>query len=371
MELYELKSGLEKARLLLNELYISSNIEVLKREIEGLTVQTLDEHFWDDQNKAKKLYDKLNEMKKITDSYDELNKLYDELMETYQFVKETGDEEFFDSLQNDYVLFQDKLDSFEKTLLFSDEYDHLNAIIEIHPGAGGTESQDWASMLMRMYSRYGDKKGYKVEVLDYLDGEEAGLKSVTMRFVGYNAYGHLKAEKGVHRLVRISPFDSNKRRHTSFASVDVMPEFDNDIEISINPNDLRIDTYRASGAGGQHINKTDSAVRITHIPTNTVVTCQSQRSQLQNKEQAMVMLKSKLYQLMLDEQASTLNDIKGEQKAIEWGSQIRSYVLHPYSLVKDNRSLYESSQPKAILDGDLDDCIYAYLKHMVKGEENE
>jgi peptide chain release factor 2 len=266
---------------------------------------------------------------------------------------------------------EENLEKLEIQTLLSGKFDGNNAIITLHPGAGGTESQDWASMLMRMYSRYGDKKGYKVEVLDYLDGEEAGLKSVTMRFVGYNAYGHLKAEKGVHRLVRISPFDSNKRRHTSFASVDVMPEFDNDIEISINPNDLRIDTYRASGAGGQHINKTDSAVRITHIPTNTVVTCQSQRSQLQNKEQAMVMLKSKLYQLMLDEQASTLNDIKGEQKAIEWGSQIRSYVLHPYSLVKDNRSLYESSQPKAILDGDLDDCIYAYLKHMVKGEENE
>ena len=210
----------------------------------------------------------------------------------------------------------------------------------------------------------------KVEVLDYLDGEEAGLKSVTLRFIGYNAYGHLKAEKGVHRLVRISPFDSSKRRHTSFASVDVMPEFDNDIEIEIDQNDLRIDTYRASGAGGQHINKTDSAIRITHIPTHIVVTCQSQRSQIQNREQALIMLKSKLYQVMLEEQASKLSDIKGEQKAIEWGSQIRSYVLHPYSMVKDNRSGYESNNPKAILDGDLDDCIYAYLKAMVKEDED-
>lgn len=366
MELYEIKSGLEKARLLLNELYISANIEVLKREIEGLTVQTMDEHFWDDQNKAKQLYDKLNEMKKIADSYEELDRFYNELDETYEFVKETNDEEFFISLQDDYLSFSHSLEEFEKTLLFSEEYDHHNAILEIHPGAGGTESQDWAQMLMRMYQRYGDKKGYSVEVLDYLDGEEAGLKSVTMRFVGYNAYGHLKAEKGVHRLVRISPFDSSKRRHTSFASVDVVPEFNNDIEININPNDLRIDTYRASGAGGQHINKTDSAVRITHIPTNIVVTCQSQRSQIQNREQAMIMLKSKLYQIMLEEQASTLSEIQGEQKAIEWGSQIRSYVLHPYSLVKDNRSLYESNNPKAILDGDLDDCIYAYLKSVVK-----
>lgn len=368
MELYEMKSGLEKARLLLSELYISANIEVLKREIEGLTVQTMDEHFWDDQNKAKQLYDKLNEMKKIADSYEELDKLYNELEETYEFVKETNDEEFFESLQDDYLTFSQQLEDFEKTLLFSEEYDHHNAILEIHPGAGGTESQDWAQMLMRMYQRYGDKKGYSVEVLDYLDGEEAGLKSVTMRFVGYNAYGHLKAEKGVHRLVRISPFDSSKRRHTSFASVDVVPEFNNDIEININPNDLRIDTYRASGAGGQHINKTDSAVRITHLPTNIVVTCQSQRSQIQNREQAMIMLKSKLYQMMLEEQASTLSEIQGEQKAIEWGSQIRSYVLHPYSLVKDNRSLYESNNPKAILDGDLDDCIYAYLKSVVKDD---
>ena len=272
-------------------------------------------------------------------------------------------------LDEDYLTFEKEMDDFEKTLLFSGEYDHHNALLEIHPGAGGTESQDWASMLMRMYQRYADKKGWKIEVLDYLDGEEAGLKSVSLRIVGYNAYGHLKAEKGVHRLVRISPFDASKRRHTSFASVDVMPEFDNDIEIEIDPHDIRIDTYRASGAGGQHINKTDSAIRITHLPTNIVVTCQSQRSQIQNREQAMIMLKSKLYQLMLEKQASELNEIKGEQKAIEWGSQIRSYVLHPYSMVKDNRSGYESNNPKAILDGDLDECIYAYLKSMVKEDD--
>lgn len=370
MELYEIKNGLEKARSLLAELFESSDIAGLKREIEGLTVQTMDEHFWDDQDHAKKIYDQLNEMKKITDAYDQLKSSLDELDETYDYVKETEDDDFKVALDEDYESFAKALNEFEKTLLFSGEYDHHNAILEIHPGAGGTESQDWAAMLMRMYQRYGDKKGYKVEVLDYLDGEEAGLKSVTMRFVGYNAYGYLKAEKGVHRLVRISPFDSSKRRHTSFASVDIMPEFDNDIEIVIDQNDLRIDTYRASGAGGQHINKTDSAIRITHLPTNTVVTCQSQRSQLQNKEQAMIMLKSKLYQLMLEEQATQLSDIKGEQKAIEWGSQIRSYVLHPYSMVKDNRSGYESNNPKAVLDGDLDDCIYAYLKSMVKEEEN-
>ena len=202
-----MKSGLEKARLLLNELYISANIDALKREIEGLTVQTMDEHFWDDQNKAKQLYDKLNEMKKIADTYEEIQCLYEEVNETYEYVKETNDEEFLETLEEDYSLFSKRLEEFEKTLLFSEEYDHHNAILEIHPGAGGTESQDWAEMLMRMYQRYGDKKGYSIEVLDYLDGEEAGIKSVTMKFSGYNAYGHLKAEKGVHRLVRISPFD--------------------------------------------------------------------------------------------------------------------------------------------------------------------
>ena len=369
MELYEIKNGLEKARLLLNELFVSIDIEALRREIEGLTIQTLAEDFWNDQDHARKIYDQLNEMKKNVETYERLESSYTELLETLELVKETGDSDFEEALALDYNVFQEELGEFEKVLLFSGEYDHHNVILEIHPGAGGTESQDWAAMLMRMYQRYGDKKGFKVEVLDYLDGEEAGLKSVTMRISGYNAYGHLKAEKGVHRLVRISPFDSSKRRHTSFASVDVMPEFDNDIEIEINQSDLRIDTYRASGAGGQHINKTDSAIRITHIPTNIVVTCQSQRSQIQNREQAMIMLKTKLYQKMLEEQATQLSDIKGEQKAIEWGSQIRSYVLHPYSLVKDNRSGYESNNPKAILDGALDDCIYAYLKSMVKEEE--
>ena len=369
MELYEMKDGLEKARSLLKELFVSIDIEGLKREIEGLTVQTMDENFWNDQDHARKIYDQLNEMKKKVDTYEHLVKTLDELEETYQYVKENDDADFKAVLDEDYGVFEKEMDDFEKTLLFSGQYDHHNALLEIHPGAGGTESQDWAAMLMRMYQRYADKKGWKIEVLDYLDGEEAGLKSVSLRMIGYNAYGHLKAEKGVHRLVRISPFDASKRRHTSFASVDVMPEFDNDIEIEIDPHDIRIDTYRASGAGGQHINKTDSAIRITHLPTHIVVTCQSQRSQIQNREQAMIMLKSKLYQLMLEKQAQELSEIKGEQKAIEWGSQIRSYVLHPYSMVKDNRSQYESNNPKAILDGDLDDCIYAYLKSQVKEDD--
>lgn len=372
MELYEIRSGLEKARSLLNELFVSANIEILKREIEGLTVKSEAPDFWDDQKRATKIYSKMNDMKTIVDGYENLKNSFDELEEVYDYVKETDDADFRESLESDYMAFEKHLDEYEKTLLFDEEYDHNNALLDIHPGAGGTESQDWAQMLMRMYMRYGEKKGWKIEVVDYLAGEEAGVKSVTIRLSGKNAYGLLKSEKGVHRLVRISPFDSSKRRHTSFASVDVMPEIDDDIEVNINPNDLRIDTYRASGAGGQHINKTDSAVRITHIPTNTVVTCQSQRSQLQNKEEAMRMLKSRLYLLMQEAHAKELSEIQGEKKAIEWGSQIRSYVLHPYSLVKDNRSGYESHDPQAILDGNLDDMIYAYLKAYVKkrGEEN-
>ncbi|WP_294580407.1 peptide chain release factor 2 [uncultured Thomasclavelia sp.] len=362
MELYEIKNGLAKAHLLIEEFYQTIDIEGYRREIEGLTNVTLQEGFWDDANKAKGIYDKLNRMKKTVDQYDSLKQKLDELNETYELVKNTDDQEFQEILESDYLAFEQELSEFEKMMLLSGEHDNLNAIVEIHPGAGGTESQDWADMLFRMYQRYATRKGWKVEVLDYLDGDVAGIKSVTMLVKGEMAYGHLKAEKGVHRLVRLSPFDSAKRRHTSFASVDVMPEFNNEIEIEIQSSDLKIDTYRASGAGGQHINKTDSAVRITHIPTNIVVTCQSQRSQIQNREQAMIMLKSKLYQLMLEKQASQLQELKGEQKEIAWGSQIRSYVLHPYSLVKDNRSNFESNNPKAVLDGDLDDFIYAYLK---------
>lgn len=362
MELYEIKNGLNKAHLLIEEFYRSIDIESYRREIEGLTIVTEQDNFWDDANKAKITYDKLNKMKKIVDQYDVLATTLNNLDETYELVKSSEEVEFLEILESDYLKFQEDLDKFEKMMLLSGEHDNLNAIVEIHPGAGGTESQDWAEMLFRMYQRYASRKDWKVEVLDYLDGDVAGIKSVTMLIKGEDVYGHLKAEKGVHRLVRLSPFDSAKRRHTSFASVDVMPEFNNEIEIDIKNEDLKIDTYRASGAGGQHINKTDSAVRITHIPTNIVVTCQSQRSQIKNREQAMIMLKSKLYQLMLEKQASELKELKGEQKEIAWGSQIRSYVLHPYSLVKDNRSNYESSNPKAVLDGDLDGFIYAYLK---------
>ena len=250
--------------------------------------------------------------------------------------------------------------------LLSGEFDAGNAIITLHAGAGGTEACDWNEMLFRMYTRWAEKKGYKVEILDYLDGEEAGCKSVTMQISGENAFGYLKSEKGVHRLVRISPFDSSGRRHTSFASCDVMPELSDDIEVEINMDDLRIDTYRSSGAGGQHVNKTDSAIRITHLPTGIVVQCQNERSQFQNKDKAMMMLKAKLYEVEREKQMEKLSDIRGEVKEIGWGSQIRSYVFHPYSMVKDHRTNEETGNIQAVMDGDLDAFMNAYLVWLSK-----
>lgn len=361
MELYEIKHGLEKAHLLLEEMGKSIDVATKQMEIESLTAQTMESDFWEDVDHARKIHDQLSQIKKIVDTYLHLKNSLNDMNEVYDLIK-MGEEEFIEVLNEDYETFEKELDEFDKTMLLSHDYDHYNAIIEIHPGAGGTESQDWAEMLYRMYSRYASKKDFKVEVLDYLDGEEAGIKSVSFLVKGYNAYGLLKSEKGVHRLVRISPFDSNSRRHTSFASVDVMPEFNDDIEIEIRQEDLKIDTYRSSGAGGQHVNTTDSAIRITHLPTNIVVTCQNQRSQIKNREQALVMLKSKLYQLEIERQKQKLNDIKGEQMENGWGSQIRSYVFHPYSLVKDARSGYETSQTEQVMNGNLDDFIYAYLR---------
>ena len=277
-------------------------------------------------------------------------------------VKIEYDEELAIDVTNNYKKQEKNLEKLELETLFSGKYDSNNAIVTIHPGAGGTESQDWAEMLYRMYTRWATKNEYEVKELDYLEGEEAGLKSVTFEIIGENAYGYMKSEKGVHRLVRISPFDAGGRRHTSFASVEVLPEITDDIEININPDDLRVDTYRASGAGGQHINKTSSAVRITHIPTNTVVACQSERSQIQNRETAMRMLKSKLLDLKEQEQKEKIEDLKGEQKDIAWGSQIRSYVFCPYTMVKDHRTNYEVGNVAGVMDGDLDGFMESYLK---------
>lgn len=318
--------------------------------------------FWNDQNAAQTIINESNALKDQVVEFTNLNDAYENLELTYQLVKEEPDEDLQAELDEEIQELSKSVSEFELQLLLSEPYDKNNAILELHPGAGGTESQDWGSMLLRMYTRWAEKKGFKVETLDYLPGDEAGIKSVTLLIKGHNAYGYLKAEKGVHRLVRISPFDSSGRRHTSFVSCEVMPEFNDDIEIDIRSEDLKIDTYRASGAGGQHINTTDSAVRITHIPTNTVVTCQTERSQIKNREQAMKMLKSKLYQLEIEKQQAELDEIRGEQKEIGWGSQIRSYVFHPYSMVKDHRTNVEVGNTGSVMDGEIDMFIDAYLR---------
>ena len=285
-----------------------------------------------------------------------------------ELLQQEPDEELVKELLNNTIYTEKEIDKLEITILLSGNYDMNNAIVTIHPGAGGTEAQDWAQMLYRMYSRWATDNGYEIKELDYLDGEEAGIKSVTFLVSGSYAYGYLKGEMGVHRLVRISPFDAGGRRHTSFASVEVLPEIAEDIEVYINPDDLRIDTYRASGAGGQHVNKTSSAIRITHIPTNIVVACQSERSQIQNRETAMKMLKSKLINLKEREQKEKIEDLKGIQMDIAWGSQIRSYVFCPYTLVKDHRTNYEVGNVQAVMDGDLNEFMDAYLKHIANNK---
>lgn len=334
-------------------------------KIEELTARTLEESFWSDAQKAQGVIRQVNALKEVVEEYDALQKTITSLNETHEMLKMEYDEDIALLFEEEYKEMLEKFEHFEIQILLSHEYDHSNAILELHPGAGGTESCDWADMLYRMYSRWANKKGFKVTVLDYLPGEEAGIKSITFLVEGDMAYGYLKAEKGVHRLVRISPFDSGARRHTSFASLDVMPQFHDEIEIDIKPDDLIVETKRASGAGGQHVNKTDSAVRMVHKPTGLVATCQNGRSQHENREEALRVLKSRIYQRMIEEQEAKLAEIKGEQKLIEWGSQIRSYVFHPYSLVKDVRSNYETSQVQNVMDGDLDGFIFAYLKMLI------
>ncbi len=321
--------------------------------------------FWDDNDAAQEVIDEVNGIKQTVQAFDKHQENLENVEVSYELVKEEDDAELFEDLNESMEQLAKDLDAFELEILLSEPYDKNNAILEIHPGAGGTESQDWASILLRMYTRYAEKKGFKVETMDYLPGDEAGVKSVTLLIKGHNAYGYLKAEKGVHRLVRISPFDSSGRRHTSFASCEVVPEFSGDVEIEIKPEDLRIDTYRSSGAGGQHVNTSDSAVRMTHEPTGTVVTCQSERSQIKNREQAMKMMKSKLYQLEIEKQQQEMAEIRGEQKEIGWGSQIRSYVFHPYNMVKDHRTNVENGNTQAVIDGELDLFIDAYLRSLV------
>ena len=322
------------------------------------------EEVWSDQKKTKALGKELRIIEDKIALFNNISEEVEELMVLVELVEEEADEEIFSELEEKTVKFEKKLKEIELKSLLNGENDFNNAYLEIHPGAGGTESQDWTSMLMRMYRHWAERKGYKIEIIDYQDGDEAGVKSVTMRISGDYAYGYLKTENGVHRLVRISPFDANKRRHTSFSSVFVYPEVDDDIEIEIDEKDLRIDTFRAGGAGGQHVNMTDSAVRITHYPTGIVVQCQNERSQIQNREQAMKMLKARLYQLELQRKEEERHALESSKKENAWGSQIRSYVLHPYKMIKDHRTNIETSNVDDVLDGNIDMFIFGYLDYM-------
>lgn len=329
--------------------------------IKELESKTTEANFWNDNEKAQSILKEINDLKDWTTAWENLNSKIDDLNLLLELAEEESDEKAFREVSDEIEQAEKSTEDLEFRRMLGGPEDRKDAILTIHPGAGGTESQDWAEMLFRMYLRYADRNNFKANVMDFQDGDEAGMKSATIEVTGPFAFGYLKAEAGVHRLVRISPFDSNKRRHTSFASVFVYPEIDDDIEITINPNDLRIDTYRASGAGGQHVNKTSSAVRITHIPTGIVVQCQNERSQHQNKANAMKILTARLYQKEREEENKKREDMEKQKKDIAWGSQIRSYVFHPYNMVKDHRTNEETSNVQAVMDGDLNAFIHKYL----------
>ncbi len=346
----------------IDEIYRTVDLEGSRKKLFDLEKETLNEDFWKDKEHFATVNREITRLKKKIEPWDALRDEVNEAFELMEMAMSEDDEEILNDIAGGIDDFQSRFDELETRELFASDDDFNNAYISIHPGAGGTESQDWASMLFRMYFRWAEKKGLTIDVLDYTPGEEAGIKSSTLLIKGDYVYGLLKGEMGVHRLVRISPFDSNKRRHTSFASVEVMPEISDDVEVEINEADLRIDTYRASGAGGQHVNKTDSAVRITHMPTGIVVQCQNERSQHKNKAFAMKVLKTKLYEKQRSEQEEAIQDKMGEKKEISWGNQIRSYVFQPYTMVKDHRTNEETGSVDYVFDGDIDRFIYAFLK---------
>lgn len=342
------------------------DIDKKKKQVEELEEQTKANEFWSDMEKSAKVLQEIKLLKDKIDGIEKTKSLIEDTNVLIELGNEANDESVISEVKQNVKTISKDIDRMEIENLLSGKHDRDNAIITIHPGAGGTESQDWAEMLYRMYSMWCEKNGYKLEELDYLEGDGAGIKSVTFSVTGPNAYGYLKSESGVHRLVRISPFDSAGRRHTSFAAVEVIPEVSDDVNVEINPEDLKIDTYRSSGAGGQHVNKTESAIRITHIPTNIVVSCQTQRSQIQNRDKAMKMLMSKLLELKEKENKERIEDLKGVQREIAWGSQIRSYVFCPYTLVKDHRTNYETGNVEAVMNGEINGFIDEYLKKMIK-----
>ena len=350
----------------INEIGRTIKIDDISEKLKLLEKKTEDNNFWNDSNNSSVVLAEISSLKSRVNSFNEVKSSVLNDSEMLEILKIDNDDELKKEIINSIKNNSEKIDNLEIQILFSNKYDNSNAIVTIHPGAGGTEAMDWAEMLYRMYSRWADKHGFKLEELDYLAGEEAGVKSVTFLVSGEYAYGYLKSEHGVHRLVRISPFDSGGRRHTSFASVEVLPEINSISDVEIRPEDIKMDVYRASGAGGQHVNKTSSAVRLTHIPTGLVVSCQTQRSQFQNKDYAMKMLVSKLIHIKEKEHKETINDLKGVQMDIAWGSQIRSYVFCPYTLVKDHRTNYEMGDVQRVMDGNIDAFIFEYLKYNKK-----
>lgn len=368
LEFEQLKLRLESNSSELHDLKDALGYNALCREIEELETKASAPDFWDDMENSQKILQRTGKLKNTVESYDSLCSSYDDLGVLIEMGDEEEDLSLVEEIETTLNEFEKGLASLRLQTLLTGEYDKNNAILTFHAGAGGTEAMDWVSMLVRMYTRWTERHGFKTSMLDFLDGDEAGLKSATILIEGENAYGYLKSESGVHRLVRVSPFDSSGRRHTSFASLEVMPEITDDMNIEVREEDIKMDVFRSSGAGGQHINKTSSAVRLTHIPTGIVVACQNERSQFQNREQALRMLKSKLLEIKEREHLEKIEDIKGVQKDIAWGSQIRSYVFMPYTMAKDHRTGFESGNINAVMDGDLDGFINAYLKASSKGE---
>ena len=366
--LENLKSELEALRPVISELHDVYDIERSQERIAELHEKAAEPNFWDDMEKSQKVLQETRNLEGKLEKYNKFKTSFEDIEVLIEMAADEGDEDMIDEIQSELKTLKDGLDAAQLDTLLTGEYDHNNAIINFHAGAGGTEAQDWSEMLFRMYHKWCESHSFKMTTLDYLEGAEAGMKSASVIVEGENAYGYLKSEAGIHRLVRISPFDSSGSRHTSFSAVDVMPEIDDTIEVDIRPEDIKMDVYRASGAGGQHINKTSSAVRLTHIPTGIVTSCQTQRSQFQNRDYAMKMLKAELIKIKEREHLEKIEDIKGVQKEIAWGAQIRSYVFMPYTLVKDHRTGYENSNVNAVMDGDLDGFINAYLKALSLGE---